>query len=80
MSATAIEQGNVRCGICKEFIPGVFAKSSALMTALNHPDKWDDEIECLVCAECQTSTIKAKAWMKHAGMPTCVKVEGRGNP
>ncbi len=78
MSAIAVEQGNVRCGICQEFIPGVIAKSSMVMTALNYPDKWDDDLECLVDEECQRNAMKVTAWLKHSGLKTCIKV-GRNN-
>lgn len=68
-----VEQGNVRCGVCGEFIPGVIAKSSAVMTALNYPDKWDDELEVLVDADCQKTMEKAKAWLKHSNIRSCIK-------
>ena len=71
---TVVEQGNVRCGVCKEFIPGVMSKSSLVMTALNYPDRWDDDMEVLLCDDCRTQSIAAKAWLKHADIRTCIKV------
>jgi hypothetical protein len=64
----------VPCGICKEIIPDVYAKTSELMTALNYPDKWETEMECLVCNDCRIQARAAKAWLKHAGLHECIKV------
>lgn len=72
MSATQLQEG-VPCGICTCLIPGVEKKSSALMTALNYPDRWDDDIECLVCDDCRIQARGAKAWLKHGGLPECIK-------
>lgn len=73
MSST-IQDGGVKCGICSTIIPNVIAKSSVLMTALNYPDRWDDDLETLLCDDCRRQSIGAKAWLRHADMRICIKV------
>jgi hypothetical protein len=71
---SAIQDGGVKCGICSNLIPDVIAKSSVVMTALNYPERWDDELESLLCNDCRIQSISAKAWLKHADIRTCIKV------
>jgi hypothetical protein len=73
MTATQLE-GAVPCGICTIAIPNVEKKSSVLMTALNYPDRWDDDLECLVCDDCRVQARAAKAWLRHADLRQCIKV------
>ncbi len=77
MNSTLVQPSNVLCGICANLIPGVTAKSSGLMTALNYPERWDDDLEALLCDDCSYQAKAAGAWLKHAQLKTCTKTRGK---
>lgn len=71
-------QSDVKCVCCKEPIEGVEKKSSIVIQALSYPERWDDDLEGLVCNECWRQVRGAHAWLHHANLRTCTKLPGRG--
>lgn len=73
-----IEAQNVRCICCKEVIQGVQPKASLVVLALSYPDRYDDDMEGLLCDECWKNCRGASAWLHHCHIRTCTKLPGRG--
>lgn len=71
-SPSQVDFGVVRCICCKEVIEGVF--QSTLPINLAHPERWDYDLNGLVCDECHGNLKRADAWLKHGtGIKTCTK-------
>lgn len=78
MMPPEVQSANVRCVCCKEAIEGVEPKSSIVILALSYPERWDDDMEGLLCNECWKQTKGAHAWLHHMNIRTCTKLPGRG--
>ncbi len=73
-----VYESDVKCICCKEPIEGVQKKSSVVILALSYPERWDDDLEGLICNLCFPNIRGALAWMHHGGLRTCTKIPARG--
>jgi hypothetical protein len=76
-SLTPFATGNelVRCGCCGEYITDVAPQETEFMTIQMYPERFNRELNTLVCESCWKGLRDAGAWLKSAQMPHITKAE-----